>query len=112
MTVPRCRNRERKDRRNQKGRTRLISVGEEKKPDSCSCFHKETSIVGRLDIGTHFQIAFHPEGALGEPPTFKRIEEVIRDGVGKIHNCLNLTDNKTAWLPPAMPVIIIKNFTI
>lgn len=102
----------RKNITNKKGILKIRFVDEDDKSDSGVDGKKFTSsIVGLIDVGVHFQIAFLPEGMKGDPPIFERIKEVLSGSdcpVSRVHNCFNLSNQKSTWLPPAMPVLIIK----
>lgn len=103
--------RTKKDETNNKGRLAVTSVGENEKTYNENELKKTFSTVGSVDINTHFEIAFRPKGEKGESPVFVKIEENMptpEDTPRRIHNCRTLHDNKTIWLPPAMPVVIVE----
>ncbi len=98
-------NRERKDKNNGKGRLKLRIVGEDDKHTNEEVVGKTILTFDKIVSGDKFELAVRPEGVEGDPPVFQRIED--KDGVHRVHNCKNLDNNRTMWMPATIQVIVV-----
>lgn len=97
--------RARKDEK--KGRRPPLLVGEDEKIPTDNSSVGSTLTLAEVEPGTHFEISFRPNGQKGDPPIFLKIKNIeVEDG--SVHNCTNLQNQKSTWLPLAMTVVIVE----